>query len=167
MNPEFEIVVLAILIGTGATAILDLWAALLERCFAVPSANWNLVGRWVGHLAHGRFAHPSIARATPIQGERLIGWSAHYAIGIAFASALLGVWGLDWAHQPTFWPALIFGVLTVAFPFFLMQPGMGAGVAASKTPNPGRARLRSLVTHAVFGAGMYVAALATTLLLQP
>jgi hypothetical protein len=62
---------------------------------------------------------------------------------------------------------LIVGVLTVAFPFFLMQPGMGAGVAASKTPNPGRARLRSLVTHAVFGAGMYVAALATTLLLQP
>ncbi|QBC45345.1 DUF2938 family protein [Iodobacter fluviatilis] len=32
---------------------------------------------------------------------------------------------------------------------------MGAGVAASKTLNPKQVRLRSLMTHAVFGMGLY------------
>jgi hypothetical protein len=39
-----------------------------------------------------------------------------------------------------------------------MQPGMGAGIAARRTPRPGAARLQSLVTHAVFGFGLYAAA---------
>jgi hypothetical protein len=39
-----------------------------------------------------------------------------------------------------------------------MQPGMGAGVAASRTPRPGAARMQSLVTHAVFGLGLFLAA---------
>ena len=39
-----------------------------------------------------------------------------------------------------------------------MQPAMGAGIAASKTPRPRVARLRSLVTHTVYGVGLYVSA---------
>jgi len=55
-------------------------------------------------------------------------------------------------------PALAVGIGTVAAPFFLMQPGMGAGIAASRTPRPNAARLQSLLTHAVFGLGLYVSA---------
>ena len=40
-----------------------------------------------------------------------------------------------------------------------MQPGMGAGIAASKTPKPNAARLRSAMTHTVFGLGLYASAL--------
>jgi hypothetical protein len=50
------------------------------------------------------------------------------------------------------------GIGTVAAPFFLMQPGMGAGIAASRTPRPNAARLQSLLTHAVFGLGLYITA---------
>jgi hypothetical protein len=39
-----------------------------------------------------------------------------------------------------------------------MQPGLGLGIAASRTPQPNVARLRSLATHAVFGLGLYAAA---------
>lgn len=165
MNQELEIVVRAVLIGAGATALLDLWAVFLKRVFAVPSANWGMVGRWVGHVLRGRFAHPGIAKAAPIRGEVALGWSAHYAIGITFAFALLGIWGLDWARHPTLPPAVTVGLLTVVFPFFLMQPGMGFGIAASKTPNPNQARLRSLMTHTVFGVSLYIAALVTSPLL--
>jgi hypothetical protein len=58
---------------------------------------------------------------------------------------------LEWVRHPTVAPALIIGVGTIVAPFFLMQPGMGAGVAASKTPRPNVARLRSLITHAIYG----------------
>jgi hypothetical protein len=51
------------------------------------------------------------------------------------------------------------GTVTVVMPFFVMQPAMGAGVAASRTPTPWINRLRSLLTHAIFGLGMYLAAL--------
>jgi hypothetical protein len=40
-----------------------------------------------------------------------------------------------------------------------MQPGMGAGIAASRAPRPNAARLQSLVTHTIFGLGLYVAGL--------
>jgi hypothetical protein len=52
---------------------------------------------------------------------------------------------------------MIVGIGSVVAPFLLMQPGMGAGIAASRTPKPGAARLNSLVTHAVFGLGLYAA----------
>lgn len=47
-----------------------------------------------------------------------------------------------------------------------MQPGMGFGVAASKTPKPNVARLRSLAAHTVFGFGLYLAALLAAPLLR-
>ena len=150
----------AIPIGIGATLLVDLWALGLKHLFGVAGLNWALVGRWLGHCVRGRFAHDSIARAAPIGSELALGWSAHYLTGIVFAAALLAIEGPDWARHPTPAPALIFGILTVAAPFFLMQPGMGAGIAAAKTPAPNAARLRSLFTHAVFGLGLYLAALA-------
>ena len=52
---------------------------------------------------------------------------------------------------------LVIGVdATAAAPFLLLQPGRGAGTAGSRTPRPAATRLQSLITHAVFGLGLYV-----------
>jgi hypothetical protein len=99
-----------------------------------------------------------------VRGERPIGWAAHYLIGIAFAAMLLAIWGLEWARHPTIGPALIVGIGSVAAPFLLMQPGMGAGIAASRTPRPAAARFQSIVTHAMFGLGLYAAGWAQSFL---
>lgn len=157
----------ATLIGIGATAVLDLWAAFLKRLFGIPSPDWGMVGRWFGHFPCGRFVHDNIAAASPVPGELAIGCGAHYAIGIVFAALLLAIWGLDWARHPTLLPALIVGLLTLLAPFFVMQPGMGAGIAASKTPNPNAARLRSIAAHTVFGVGLYGSASLSALLIRP
>jgi hypothetical protein len=151
-------VVCAVLIGAGATAVMDLWSIARKRLLGIPPADYALVGRWIAHMTKGRFRHERIAAASPVRGERLVGWIAHYLIGIAFAAILLAIWGLDWVRRPTIGPALIVGVGSVVAPFFLMQPGMGAGIAASRTPRPAAARLPSLITHAVFGLGLYAAA---------
>ena len=156
--------VYAVLLGAAATAVMDLWGIARKRLLGMAPADYGLVGRWFAHMARGRFRHDRIAEAAPIDGERLIGWTVHYATGIAFAAVLLAVWGLDWIRNPTLGPALIVGMGSVAAPFLLMQPGMGAGIAASRTPRPNAARLQSLVTHAVFGLGLYAAGWATSLL---
>jgi len=73
-------------IGVGATAIMDLWGWLRQRVFGGKGLDYGLVGRWIAHMPHGRFRHDNIAAAPKKRGERLIGWSAHYGIGIAFAA---------------------------------------------------------------------------------
>ena len=129
----------AALIGTGATAVMDLWGILRQRIFGIPNMSYGLVGRWIGWMPRGRFRHDRIAATPPVKGEKAIGWAAHYAIGVAFAAVLLALCGPEWAQRPTLAPALAFGIATVAAPFLLMQPGMGAGIAASRTPRPGAA----------------------------
>jgi hypothetical protein len=151
----------AAVIGIGATALMDLFAMLRQRLLGIASMDYALVGRWIGHMAEGRFRHDSIAAATPVRGERVIGWTTHYLTGIAFAYLLLATWGIGWTHQPTIAPALVVGMGSVAAPFFLMQPGMGAGIAASRTRNPWAARARSVTMHAMFGLGLYMSALAS------
>ena len=153
----------ALSIGLGATAVMDVWAIARQRLLGIPPLNYELVGRWLAYLTRGRFRHDPIAASPPVLGERAIGWIAHYVIGIAFAAILLALWGLDWARHPTLFPALIVGIGSVAAPFLLMQPGMGAGIAASRTPRPAAARIQSLLTHAIFGLGMYAAAWVTSL----
>jgi len=153
-----DIIARSIVIGVGATVIMDLWAAFLRRCFHVSSLDYALLGRWLGHVARGRFRHESIGQATPIQHERVIGWIAHYTIGIVFAGLLVLTAGAQWVKQPTLLPPLLLSSITLIAPFFVMQPAMGAGIAASRTPRPGLARLRSVATHTVYGLGLYASA---------
>jgi hypothetical protein len=154
-----ELVVRGVVIGVAAAALMDAWSLVLRRGFGVPTLDYAMLGRWLGHIPRGRFAHPRIAAAAPVPGERPLGWLAHYAIGIAFALVLLAGWGLDWARTPTPWPALLVGLGTIVAPWFVMQPAMGAGFAGARTPNPTATRLRNLGTHTVYGLGLYLAAL--------
>lgn len=148
----------ASLIGIGATALMDIWGAVRHPLFGFPRLDYALLGRWFGHMLEGQFHHDAIANATPVRGERLIGWTMHYLIGISFAALLLAVWGLAWLQHPTIGPALLVGIGTVAAPLLIMQPAMGAGIAASRTRRPNAARLQSLLTHTVYGLGLYLAA---------
>nr|WP_255484857.1 DUF2938 domain-containing protein [Acidovorax sp. JMULE5] len=154
---------LAMLIGIGATAVMDAWLLLLKR-LGVPTLNFAFIGRWVGHLFRGQLAHAAIAKAVPIRGELAWGWLTHYAVGVAFATVLVGLQGADWVRSPTLLPALAVGVCTVAAPLLVMQPAMGSGFAASRTPTPLKNCLRSLANHTVFGFGLYLSALAIALI---
>ena len=159
MTEGLDFIIRAVLIGIGATLVMDGFVLLRKRLFGIPSLDYALVGRWIGHLPEGRVVHDDIARAAPIRGEAMLGWLVHYAIGVLFAAALLGSWGLGWAERPTLLPALIVGLATVVAPFFILQPALGAGILASKTPKPNVARLRSIVVHGSFGVGLYLSAL--------
>ncbi|MGB3089355.1 MAG: DUF2938 family protein, partial [Chitinophagaceae bacterium] len=66
---------------------------------------------------------------------------------------------IEWTKHPVILPAIFIGIVTVVAPFFILQPGMGLGIAASKTPNPNKARLKSLLTHFIYGIGLYLSAL--------
>lgn len=164
MTEVVDLVARGVLMGVAGSVLMDAWALFARRAFGIQGLDYAMLGRWIGHFPRGRFFHERIASAAPIRGERPLGWVAHYSIGIAFAFLLLAIWGLDWARSPTLWPAMLVGLGTIVAPWIILQPGMGAGIAASKTPNPRAARLRNLATHTVYGIGLYVSAMALSVL---
>src|SRR5512145_1848565 len=151
---------LAAIVGAGATALMDLWNLLVKHALGIPSLDYCLLGRWFSHMPHGRFRHLSIAAAPSKPFECVLGRIAHYAIGLQLGVVFVALAPSGWLAQPSLMPPLVFGVVTVVLPFFVMQPALGLGLASSKTPHPAQARLKSLMSHTAFGVGLYVCALA-------
>jgi Protein of unknown function (DUF2938) len=147
-------------IGCAATAMLDLWALLLNRLFGFGLPNWAMVGRWVGQLPKGQLMHDDIGKAAPVANELAVGWVFHYAVGVLFAFITLVIGGAAWVKNPTLLLPLTVGLVTVGCGWFILQPCLGNGIAASKKPDAGRIRLLNIIGHIVFGVGMWLAALA-------
>lgn len=145
-----------LLVGVAATVLMDAWGMLRRPLLGWPRPDYAMPGRWLGHMWRGRFRHAAIGRSAPIPGERIIGWTAHYATGIGFALGLVTMFGIDWLQRPSLGAALLFGVATAALPLLVVQPATGMGLAARHTQRPGQVRVQVLVTHAIFGLGLYL-----------
>ena len=159
MNNLVSELFISIFIGLGATLTFDLWAQFLKITFKISPSNICLVGRWLRYMPEGIFRHINIISSKPKSAECIVGWIAHYIFGITFAIAFVALVGSNWLQQPTLIPAIVYGIVTVLAPFYIMQPSFGFGFAASKTPNPTQARIRSLMNHTAFGLGLYLFAL--------
>jgi hypothetical protein len=83
-----------------------------------------------------------------------------------YALVLVALTSSSWLARPTLLPALLFGIGSVLVPYLIMQPSFGLGIAASRTPQPMQARLRSLMAHTAFGVGLYVSAVAVSYVLR-
>lgn len=166
MNNLVVSLISAILIGLGATLTFDLWALFLKHAFKIVPSNICLVGRWLCYMPEGIFRHSNIGSSPQKSAECMVGWIAHYTIGITFASVFVALFGNNWLRHPTPIPAIVFGVVTVLAPLFIMQPLFGLGFAASKTSNPAQARIRSMMNHTAFGVGLYLFALLVNGLLR-
>lgn len=146
-------------LGVGATLAMDIWRLVLQKLFGINSLDLGLLGRWVGYLIRGQILHKPIGKSPKIEGEVVLGWISHYTIGVTFAALLPLLFGESWLLSPTPLPALAIGLATVLAPWFIMQPAMGMGFAASHAPAPNAVRLRNLAIHTVYGLGLYGTAL--------
>jgi hypothetical protein len=151
-----EIFIQGVLIGVIATIGMDIWSLIAKQLLKLPTADWAMAGRWFGHMPRGKFIHRSISESAEIPNELAIGWVAHYFTGIVYGLAYLGIVIVLLSSTPSFTSALVFGLVTLAAPWLLMQPCMGAGAFASRTPNPGMTLLVNLSMHVVFGISLYL-----------
>jgi hypothetical protein len=149
----FDLLWRGAVIGIGATILMDIWAIVLSRVPGESPPNWAPVGRWFFHLTRGTVFHASIGAAEPYEQELALGWLCHYLVGILYGIILVLIMGQAWLARP------IFAILTIAAGWFLLQPGLGIGWAASKTPNPTKTRVLGLVAHTFFGIGLWGTAL--------
>ena len=152
-------IITAIVLGMGASLIMDGWAVLRWRVTGASFLDYGWLTRWITGLPAGRLSL-SLGREAPLSTmERVIGWVLHYAIGVLYAGAFVMIVGADWRSSPSLLPALLFGAITAFAPFLILQPALGRGAFAARTPSPGAARLQTMLTHLVFGLGLYMSAL--------
>jgi hypothetical protein len=148
-----------VLLGIGATLLFDVWQRLYALATGGSAPNWAPVGRWFRHLPEGRVFHDDIGKAAPYAHELALGWIGHYATGIVYGVVFALLVGEGWLAAPRLLPAWIFALVTVLFGWFLLQPGLGIGWAASRAPNPAKVRALNLVGHSVFGLGLWLTGL--------
>ncbi len=79
---------------------------------------------------------------------------------IAYGGLYLTIMRLGFGSGPTLVSALVFGIALLIAPWFVMQPALGLGFMAARTPNPAAVRAINVSVHAVFGLGLYLGALA-------
>ncbi|MDH5544434.1 MAG: DUF2938 domain-containing protein [Gammaproteobacteria bacterium] len=141
-----------LVVGVVATITMDIWAVFLSKSFKLPTTNWAMVGRWLGHLPKGRFMHRPISSSSKINHELAVGWVFHYVVGLAYAFVYL----IIVQDSPSLMSAITFGLATVSVPWLILQPGLGYGCFARLAPKPMVSRLISLSMHSVFGIGLYL-----------
>jgi hypothetical protein len=111
------------------------------------------LGRWIGHMLRGRFAHEDITEAEPIPHEAGIGLAAHYAIGLVLGAGYALVLRVPQPRPSTVSRATAYGVATTVFPWFWMFPARGQGVMGLRDRDL-RVPAFALGTHAAYGLGL-------------
>lgn len=149
-----------VVIGVIATLAMDVWQRLLQAIAGLPPANWGLIGRWVAWFPRAVFVHRPITATAAVRGEVAIGWAFHYVVGIAYAAAYLAIMRLGLGSGPTLISALMFAIALLVMPWFIMQPALGLGFMAARTPHPAVIRAINVSVHTVFGFGLYLGAIA-------
>jgi hypothetical protein len=150
-------IVKVILIGAGATAVIDCFTFMVSL-FGNTPRGILFVGRWLAYIPKGKFLHHTIIETPSIANELLIGRVAHYCIGITFAFLLIIMYGKKWLLKPTLNPALVVAIITLVTPIFILQPALGFGIAFSNMPQQVHLIVKTILIHTIYGFGLYLSA---------
>lgn len=154
---ESRALIVGAIVGVLATLTMDIVAMIAFRLGIAARGprrtGPDLIGRWVGYLLQGKFRHTDILQTPPLRGELLLGFCAHYAIGIVLTLVYFGI--LTVVHaKPTALNAIVYGTATTVLPWFLMFPSQGMGLLGRNAPGKPHLALISLFNHIVFGLGL-------------
>ncbi len=153
-----SLIIQSIVSGIVATVVLDVWQHILRLSAGIPVSNWAIVGRWFAYLPRGRFVHDGITQTPPYPNELAIGWVAHYLVGIAYGFIYVGLMVLALDTTPNLVNGLVFGAISTVVAWFVMMPGLGAGIFAHKTDAAIRSSSLAFAAHVVFGFGLFLGA---------
>ncbi len=149
-----------LVVGIGATIVLDLWGVFTAKIGWMSGTHWPSVGRWLLGIPAGRLVLDASDTRPFTWREGAVGWAFHYVAGLGYAVMFPLFWGAGFVGAPTLPPFLLIGlVVSTLAGLVILMPGMGAGLFARRAPNTVGMILYVLVAHAVFAFAEYVLAL--------
>jgi len=148
------LVIQILTVGGVACAIFDLWQRLFQKLTAIPPSNWAIVGRWsLGLVTSFQLVARDIEHQAERKNELAVGWLVHYGIAIGYAAVYAWLMHAN-ILQAGLIDGLIFGVISVAVPWFFFLPCLGKGMLARLTPNPPLVCALALMMHSLFGVSI-------------
>jgi hypothetical protein len=157
-DETIALVVYGVVVGVAATLTMDVLASVSRRLGLTVGAKGIWVGRWYLGMPRGEFTYSDITAAPARAGERRAALIGHYVIGVALA--VLYVVGCRWLDvSPGGWlAALVYGLATCVFPWFLLFPALGFGMFGLEGPPELKLLRTSVVNHLFYGVGLWWAA---------
>jgi hypothetical protein len=149
----------SLMAGIAAATAADAGRTLYQLATGFPPVNWSVSGRWFLMALSGQPYVPNIGAAPTLPNELLAGHIAYYTISILFAAVYLLALSQIFKRKPSVRNGLLFGWITMIFPFFVQMPAMGMGILALNTTTPVLIMLRTVVHHSSFGLGLALGAL--------
>ena len=152
-----KLIITTVAAGVLGTLMMDVLNHLVSRTGLILKIDVRMIGRMSAGWARGRFRYDSPSQIEPNAYELMLGYTAHYAIGLVLAAIFVIGWDkVVGGPLSPLW-ALAYGFATTVASEFLVYPSMGLGVCGRLSPEGIRAPLSPLANHLFFGAGMAVA----------
>jgi hypothetical protein len=152
-----SLIVTGVAAGVLGTVMMDALNHLFSRIGMISKIDVGMIGRMTAGWARGRFRYSDPGQMRQLANERLQGYIAHYAIGLALAFSYVLGWDLLVGGPASAGWAFAYGIATTAASWFFVYPSMGLGLCGRSSPEGIKAPLSSLANHLFFGVGMAVA----------
>ncbi len=107
-------------------------------------------------MVHGQFVHENITASSPVRNEALVGLSVHYFIGgsvALFYPAYFIVFNVPLPDGHLI-SSLVFGLVTVLFPWLVLYPAFGHGFFGVRAPLNSRPLISPAIEHMLYGLGI-------------
>ena len=142
--------------GLVGTVAMDAIKYVGHKAKLIGGVKMDMLGRWSLGMLQGKFIHKDIHHSPGFPNEVAAGWIFHYLTGglvaLGYPLALL-VLGIPMPQDHVVY-ALIFGLCTSVFPWFIVYPAFGVGWFGSRAPKAARPVVTSLVSHTFYGGGI-------------
>ncbi len=143
-----------VIAGILATLAMDIGGTLARIAGVTAPMSPRLTGKWMAYVLRGQLRHSDIATSPEVPVPMPLVGVAHYVIGIVLALAYLTLLNTFSVQSEHFWLAVLYGIVTTIFPWFLLFPAMGYGPFGVKAPPEHRLLHSSLVNHTIYGIGL-------------
>ncbi|MBT4088975.1 MAG: DUF2938 family protein [Deltaproteobacteria bacterium] len=144
-----------VLMGVFSTFVMDLGYVFIKLTKIVePSMQPYHLGRWLLSMLQGTFMHADIGAVEAFGIEKPVALIAHYLTGIILVNAFLWLKKNTKVFSGSIFMGILFGLVTVVFPWFVMYPAMGFGFLGLDGPGNSNNVLFGLLNHSFFGIGI-------------
>ncbi|PLX25318.1 MAG: hypothetical protein C0599_00775 [Salinivirgaceae bacterium] len=151
------ILIESILAGIWATFYMDFFAGILaKRKLIYPFVTAEEMGRWFVYLIKGKIVYKDIHKTKPVKNEKSWYYFSHYFIGVFLAGVFFLLTSYSGFISENPLSALVFGILTIIFPWFWLLPSIGLGFIAKKSNEQFRIIKTNLINHTNFGIGLFL-----------
>ncbi len=155
LNDTIVTIIFAVFAGIAATITMDVLEIVSHKIGVTVGVKGQWVGRWYLGIARGKLVHENIEDVPEQPGELQAAMIGHYTIGTVLA--VIYVIGAEWLSISPghFLVAIIFGLATCVFPWFLVFPALGFGVFGTKGPRELKMFRTSVINHLFYGFGLW------------